>query len=903
MRLSGLRYKVLIVVAVGLLLLFAVQFVVGRLVLLEGYSQLEQDKMLTKVGSAVSLLEEQSRQLGSITVDWAHWDDSYQYMAAPNQEYIDSNYTDDTFDNLNISAILLVDANGNILFKKGVVAGQPWPIPLKLEQAALKGGALIDTTGGRNHVSGFFWTPEGIFIVAAFDVRPSGNAEGERRGRLIMVRQLDQTLLDHVSQLLGIDIIVERADVQGLAADRLDALTHMQVEGGMAVKPLNDTDMIGYALMDDVGDTTPLLLRATDDRRIFEQGQSSLNFLIGSTALIVLVLGVFHWLFDRLVLVRLAHLSKHVNRIGESADTAVRIPTLRGNDELAGLSHGINGMLERLDESQLALHYEKERAQITLAGIADAVITSDAAGDIIYLNAAAERLTGISAEEASGQSLQSLFRLLSVENKTVPVNSIWLTEPATKLEEVILQRSDGEELFIRKSAAPLHDYNGDCFGFVTVLHDVTMLRALSRQLSFQARHDALTGLINRYEFDRLAQAALEDAVQGERTHCIAYIDLDQFKIVNDTCGHMAGDTMLCQLAGQLKARVRSSDTLARLGGDEFALLLMGCSLERAREVIENLLQIVREFRFVFEDKVFRVGASVGLTELSPAHTYTLSELLSTVDSACYAAKDEGGNRIHVYRPNDQDLQQRYSQLEWVSRIHEGLEKEQFVLYFQRMQGLTEGVEPHCEVLIRMRGEDGTLYPPGYFLPVAERYHLMPQLDRWVVREAFSIMARKGADFPYVCAINLSGQTLSEEGFLDYVIELIEHYGLDPRRFCFEITETSVIANLDKARQFMRMLRELGCSFSLDDFGSGLSSFAYLRNLDVDFLKIDGMFVKAIDNNPIDRVMVASISQVGHVMGLRTIAEFAENEGIIDILREIGVDYAQGYGVAKPELFQ
>ncbi|MCE8034515.1 EAL domain-containing protein [Halomonas sp. MCCC 1A11057] len=903
MRLSGLRYKVMMAVATGMLLLFAVQFVAGRLVLLEGYSQLEQDKMLTKVGSAMSLLEEQVRQLGSITVDWAHWDDTYQYLAAPNQEYIDSNYTDDTFANLNISAILLVDADGSIVFKKGIVAGQPWPLPVGLEQAASKGGALIDTSNGKNHVSGFFWIPGDILVVAAFDVRPSGNAEGERRGTLIMVRHLDQDLLSHVSQLLGIEINVERAEGQRLAADRLDALAMLQVHGGITVKPLSDIEMVGYALLDDVGNETPLLMRVVDDRSIFERGQSSLNFLLWSTALIVLVLGIFHWLFDRLVLVRLAHLSEYVGRIGKFPNIAVRIPALRGNDELARLSHSINNMLERLDESQLALHYEKERAQITLAGIADAVITSDAAGDVIYLNAAAERLTGITSGEAREQSMQSLFRLMSLENRAVPMDSFWLTDPATNQEEAILQRNDGEELFIRKSAAALHDDNGNSLGFVTVLHDVTMLRVLSGQLSFQARHDALTGLVNRYEFDRLAQAALEDAVQGERTHCIAYIDLDQFKVVNDTCGHMAGDTLLYQLAGQLKAKVRSSDTLARVGGDEFALLLMGCTLDRARVVVEGLLKIVREYRFVYEEKIFRVGASIGLTEISPMHDYTLSELLSTVDSACYAAKDEGGNRIHVYCPGDQDMQQRYSQLEWVARIHQALENQQFVLYYQRMQGLTDGAEPHCEVLIRMRGDDGTLYPPGYFLPVAERFHLMPQLDRWVVSEAFSIMARKGLDFPYVCAINLSGQTLSEEGFLDYVVGLIQHYEIDPRRFCFEITETSVIANLEKARQFMSTLRELGCSFSLDDFGSGLSSFAYLRNLNVDFLKIDGMFVKGIDNSLIDRVMVSSISQVGQVMGLRTIAEFAENEEIISILREIGVDYAQGYGVARPELFQ
>jgi diguanylate cyclase (GGDEF)-like protein len=489
------------------------------------------------------------------------------------------------------------------------------------------------------------------------------------------------------------------------------------------------------------------------------------------------------------------------------------------------------------------------------------------------------------------------------EDRITAVDSEWLTDSYSSQEEVVLKRADGEEFVIRKSASPLYDSDGHTFATVTVLHDVTMLRRLSNQLSFQARHDQLTGLINRYEFDRKTQVAIDDAATENRTHCLAYIDLDQFKIVNDTCGHMAGDVLLKQLSNHIKAKVRSSDTLARLGGDEFALLLMGCDLVKAQEIIEVLLQVVREYRFTFDDKVFKIGASVGITEISPHHNLNLSELLSTVDSACYTAKKEGGNRIHIYRSDDTDIKEHNNQLEWVSRIHLGLEKKQFVLYIQRMASLSEGAELHCELLIRMQSLDGSYYPPGYFLPAAERYHLMPKIDRWVVGEALAIIARKGPSFPYVCAINLSGQTLSEEGFLEYVVEQIKLHKVDTRRICFEITETSVIANLNKARQFMHALRDIGCRFSLDDFGSGLSSFAYLKNLEVDYLKIDGMFVKAIVNNKIDRAMVESINNVGHVMGLHTIAEYAENDEIINMLKEIGVDYAQGYGVAKPELFE
>jgi len=484
-----------------------------------------------------------------------------------------------------------------------------------------------------------------------------------------------------------------------------------------------------------------------------------------------------------------------------------------------------------------------------------------------------------------------------------PVDSTWLTDTEGMPHEVFIERPDGERFVVNKSTAQLHEKSDAHIGSVTVLHDMTTLRALSQQLSYQASHDALTGLVNRYEFEKLVQSALIDSQGNQRVHCIAYIDLDKFKIVNDSCGHLAGDVLLRQISEQMKSKVRGSDSLARLGGDEFGLLLMGCRVGDAHPILDNVLQVIREYRFTYDDKVFKIGASIGLTEMNPEHATSLTELISTVDSACYAAKEGGGNRIHVYQPDDQELRKRYSQLEWVSRIHQGLEKGLFRAYIQRMRTLASDGEDHCELLIRMHAEDGTVYSPGYFLPAAERYHLMPQIDRWMIREALSIMAARQNRFDGVCAINLSGQTLSEDGFLDYVTGEISTNGLDPARICFEITESAVIANLNKARIFIHALRSMGCRFSLDDFGSGLSSFGYLKNLEVDFLKIDGMFIKNIANSPIDRAMVESINHIGHVMGLHTIAEFVEDEETIRILGEIGVDYAQGYGVAKPELLE
>ena len=893
---KSLRTKMLLAMAVGMLLLFALVFFVARTVLLDGYSKLEKDKTTIQVNSAISLLKEQSDQLSTSVRDYAHWDDMYQFVHKKDPAFIKASLSDTVFTNFKINALFVINSEGEAVYQRGVEhsTGKPWRVPDLILQKTRKGGVLIDPS--KTNTSGLLWTPQGICIIAAIDIVNSDENK-PRRGTLIMLRLLDQPSIEYIETILGAKISVD-----SMRDDEIAVLSPNLMKGEKVVIPLSNSQVGGFALLDAIGGDTKLVLSTAGDRKIFAQGQSSLKFLYWAALLAALLLGAFSWFFDKLVLKRLARLNADIKQIGESATTAGRVNDINGNDEMASLAHGINGMLLRLDESQHALQFEKERAQVTLAGIADAVITSDNKACVLYMNAAAERLTGINASYASGKSLHLLFSLMA-EDKTTSVDSSWLTDSATNQDEVILARADGQTFTISKSASPLYDSNDLLFGTVTVLHDVTMLRALSQQLSYQARYDALTGLINRYEFDCKAQTAIEDVASGSRAHCLAYIDLDKFKIVNDTCGHAAGDLLLKQLADHLKAQVRSSDSLARLGGDEFALLLMGCSLDKAQVIVNNLLQAIQDYCFNFEDKIFKVGASIGLIEISPDQNHTLGDLLSRVDSACYAAKGDGGNRIHIYRADDRLIEDRNSQMQWVSRINAALQHNQFVLYMQPFTGLKINDEQHGELLIRLQGEDGKLYPPGSFLPIAERYHMMPQIDRWVVNAALTIIARKGAAFKMVCAINLSGQSLSQEGFLDFVINQIKQHKVDAKQLCFEITETAVITNLSKARQFIQALRAIGCKFALDDFGSGLSSFAYLKNLTVDIIKIDGLFVKTIANNSIDRAMVESINNIGHVMGLQTIAEFAENDAIINLLKEIGVDYAQGYGVAMPALFE
>ncbi|MFQ5994444.1 MAG: EAL domain-containing protein [Acidiferrobacterales bacterium] len=420
-------------------------------------------------------------------------------------------------------------------------------------------------------------------------------------------------------------------------------------------------------------------------------------------------------------------------------------------------------------------------------------------------------------------------------------------------------------------------------------------------LSFQATHDPLTGLVNRREFERRLVVALNLSRSERSQHALLYMDLDQFKVVNDTCGHTAGDEYLRQLGAVLHDKLRKHDTLARLGGDEFGVLLEHCPPQQAFRIANHLLETIQDFRFVWEGNSFTLGASIGLVSITE-HSDNLSRVLKGADATCYAAKDAGRNRIHEYREDDSTLMRRHGEMQWVSRIAEAMDEGRFHLYYQLIVPvgtIDEGI--HFEFLLRMEDKDGKIIRPRAFLHAAERYNMMLTLDRWVTRTAFHWLEEHPEQLErlQLCTINLSGHSIGDADFMQFMVKQFNHSALPPEKICFEITETAAIGNLAKATRFMSILKNLGCRFSLDDFGSGMSSFAYLKNLPVDYLKIDGIFVKDIVDDPIDYAMVKSINEMGHVMGKRTVAEFVEKEQILQKLREIGVDYAQGFSIARP----
>jgi diguanylate cyclase (GGDEF)-like protein/PAS domain S-box-containing protein len=549
---------------------------------------------------------------------------------------------------------------------------------------------------------------------------------------------------------------------------------------------------------------------------------------------------------------------------------------------------------------------EKERAQVTLQSIGDGVITTDAEGNVDYINPVAQDLTGWDMRSARGKPVTEIMTIINEHTRATVENPVLLClkegRVITLEQNSLLISRKSDEIPIQDSAAPIRDRIGNIIGSVMVFHDVSKETRLFRQLSYQASHDALTGLINRREFENRLMTAM-DQIRGDpdETHGLLYLDLDQFKVVNDTFGHSAGDALLKQLSELVQTAIRSTDVLARLGGDEFGILLERCSEERALDVAEKIRDAVEGYRFLWQDSFTTVRCSIGVVMVTHENA-DVAGLMSSADVACYSAKDMGRNQVHLYKDSDASL--RHEEMKWVARISSAMEDGRLELYFQPIVGIGKGTveaRGHYELLLRMRDEDGVLVSPDQFIPAAERYNLMSTLDRWVIRTALTELADRegGDDARYTIAINLSGTSLSEDRFLSDVIEELEKQNLPHGAVCFEITETAAISNLSRVVHFMQTLKRLGCLFSLDDFGSGLSSFTYLKNLPVDYLKIDGQFIRNVVDDTVDESMVRAIWEVGHAMGIQTIAERVESKQVLDKLGALGIEYAQGYYIARP----
>ena len=556
-----------------------------------------------------------------------------------------------------------------------------------------------------------------------------------------------------------------------------------------------------------------------------------------------------------------------------------------------------------LKRRENALRDSEERFKNFAESAADWFWEIDARFCFTFISSRFEQVTGLSSASMMGQPFEALAadrdsgtRPLSKALKTLHAGN-----PVQDVE--FYAAADGRSVSVQSlSGAPVLNRACDIVGYRGTCRDVTQARLMSMQLAYQASHDELTGLVNRRGFERRLTQSQDSLIHGQTQHAMCYLDLDQFKVVNDTCGHAAGDELLKQLANLLQEHVRGGDAVARLGGDEFAVLLQNCALDEARGVAEELRTAIEQFEFLWEDKRFRLGASLGVVAIHPSTA--VSDMMREVDSACYFAKEQGRNRVYVHDPDDLELTHRQDQLNWVARLNKALVEDQFVLFGQSIRPCvsTEATPAHhLEILIRLKDDDGSLIAPGSFLPAAERYGLATRIDRWVVQQCFDLLRRSSDELLSggFISINLSGQSLSDRDFCDFVLTQLDDPDVNGSNVCFEVTETAAIADIRAAEHFIETTREHGCKFALDDFGTGLSSFAYLRDLAVDFVKIDGAFIKDIENDPISLAMVRSIQQVAHVLGKRTIAEYVSSDRAIEMLADVGVDYVQGFGVGRP----
>ena len=544
----------------------------------------------------------------------------------------------------------------------------------------------------------------------------------------------------------------------------------------------------------------------------------------------------------------------------------------------------------------------------TLDSLGEGVVTTDVSGRIDYLNQAAEQLIGVHAIDAVGKTITDIISLVDENDRRSlgdPVRHCLATQSRVTVGRrgLMISHGGGHERSVELTVTPLKGQKNDLIGTVIVVRDVSELRGLTRQMSYQASHDALTGLVNRREFERRLEEALETAHANTARHVLCYLDLDRFKAVNDSCGHMAGDNMLREVAALIKEAVRDSDTVGRLGGDEFGLLLVGCPLEKARQIADDVVRKITDYRFVWKDKIFNIGVSVGLVEIS-RESGAPEELLSAADSACYVAKKRG-NHVHVYSARDEAVARHRGEIQWLQRLQSALKENRFELMAQPIvaTAATAASGPALEVLLRLQDEavPGGISPVE-FLRAAERYRLMADVDRWVVQTALTALGRGGIRLPErrSLAINLSGQTLGDPQFLEFVVDILDRTGVAPDQLCFEVTENSVITNIEHAQRFIGVLHGMGCEFALDDFGRGLSSFGNLKNLSLDYLKIDGSFIRDLADDSVNQAMVAAMIKLARTLKFQVVAEQVEDSGSLEAAKRMGVDFVQGYHLGRPQ---
>ena len=622
-----------------------------------------------------------------------------------------------------------------------------------------------------------------------------------------------------------------------------------------------------------------------------------LVILLGITVAYLLIRNL-----QRYISLPIQQLSKTATKISDQYDASTRARKY-SEDETGILVDAFNDMLDTIEGQNESLTIAKNNYLSLYDKNPMMLFTLDTNGSIISVNEYGAQHLGRTTEDLLQTAFSELVFDSDIENSEILIHNCTTNKEQVQRKEIRVTDINNKVIWTRSTARTVVTETGD-YNILVVCEDITEQKKLSEKLSFQASHDALTGLVNRREFEQRINNTINKSQKSiELEHALFFLDLDQFKIINDTCGHLAGDHLLRELVSIINPLIRQGDTLARIGGDEFGVLLENCAINQASHVAEQIRQKIYDYKFIWDEKELGVGVSIGVVPVNSS-TSSITVAMNDADAACYIAKESGRNKIHIYQQGDEEIATRHGEMTWVNRIQEALKNDQFMLMAQKISGIKEfnSTSIHFEILIRMLDDNGNIITPDNFLPAAERYNLSPEIDRWVVTNTFKWLSQNEDQLAELdlCSINLSGNTLSDDNFSDFLLQQFIYYEIPSEKICFEITETAAISNLDVAQRFIHSFsNELRCKFSLDDFGTGLSSFAYLKTMPVDFIKIDGQFVRDITSDAIDMAMVRSINEIGQIMGKKTIAEFVENEQILNQLKLIGIDYAQGYHISKP----
>ncbi len=863
-----LRHQTRSIFSVALISLIGVFYATSSTIFSRSLAKIEKQDTQQVVAGALSVFTQSVEDFGNLRADWAAWDDTYNFIQNGNPQYIKSNLTNEQIALLNVNLILYVNSDGKITFGTGfdLNTKQKTQIPEKINLLIKPSNILLQPTTPNKNLAGIVATPEGLMLISS---RPILNSQGQgvERGRLIFGRFIDAQTIEKLAKTTRLSLTVKALNQNNLSTDWQTARANLSAQNQIFINSTNDQFITGYALLNDIYGQPAAVLRLDNSRDNYNfQSQKSLRYLLISLCIIGLLFG------------------------------AIALP-----------------LLERL----LLFYYERQereqryRAVVTQA--AEGIVLVDAGNkSFIEANNALLDLLGYSWQELQKMTI---YDLVIGERQQIndTINTIaWTNNPLVGEWQCYHKYNSPIDVEFSVNAIAYEERDALCI----VLRDIrtrkqaeAALRESEKQLSWQATHDPLTELLNRRAFEQNLERALLSNNNLQPEHILCYLDLDRFKVVNDTCGHIAGDELLKQISSLFQTSLRKTDVLARLGGDEFGVLLYHCPIDRALQIANILRERVSQFTFSWREQRFSIGVSIGIVAIN-AKFKSLDMALNAADTACYTAKKKGRNQVHIYNNNQDELAQRSSEMKWGLIIPQAIAHNHFRLCYQKIVPIENSSikQEHYEVLLRLEDKDGNIILPTDFLPSAEKYNLMQQIDRWVIATLFAHLEQQYQTvwescpletLPSLYAINLSGASINDAQFFDFIQQQFASTQIPPSIICFEITETIAITNLAKAAELINKLKLIGCRFALDDFGSGMSSFTYLKVLPVDYVKIDGAFVQEIVENAIALEMVEAIKRIASVMGIQTIAEFVENDEIFRKLQTLGVDYAQGYAISRP----